>query len=72
MYRFEEIEKNEMESINGGGLLSCAAGALAGALIGSIVALPGAAISGKPSAVGHGAILGASAGAFVGGYAPAP
>ena len=72
MQNFEGISTYELDDINGGGLLTCAAGAIAGGLIGINVSLPYAVITGNTSAIGRATILGASVGAFVGGFTPLP
>ena len=72
MKKFEDLQKFEAEEINGGGVASLAAGALAGAMIGSIVSLPYAAYKSDIRVVGKGAIAGGSVGAFIGAGCPLP
>lgn len=72
MQVFTDLDEYEIQEIDAGGLASCAAGAMAGGLIGAIVSLPYAAYKGSLSTVGHAAIAGASTGAFVGAGCPLP
>lgn len=72
LQEFTELNENEIQEINAGGVASCIAGALAGGMIGAIVSLPYAAYKGSLSAVGHAAITGASTGAYVGAGCPLP
>ena len=66
------LNEYESEEVNGGGPIEMAAGAVAGGMVGAIVSLPYAAVKDDPSAVGRGAILGASVGAFIGAGCPMP
>lgn len=72
MQNFEVLNEREYQELNGGGVVSCVAGAMAGAIIGTMVSLPYAAYKGSASAVGHAAILGASVGAYAGAGCPLP
>ena len=72
MSEFIELNENEVHEIDAGGVVSCVAGTMAGGLIGAIVSLPYAAYKGSLSSVGHAAIAGASAGAYVGAGCPLP
>lgn len=72
MNEFVTLKNDEMLDINGGGVVSMAAGALAGAIIGGYVALPVAVVKKDPSIAAKGAILGGSVGAYVGAGCPLP
>ena len=72
MKNFEYMTREEMEVVEGGGVASLFAGALAGAMIGSMVALPYAAYEGDITIVGKTAIMGASIGSYVGAGCPLP
>ena len=73
MEGFVVLDMDECVEINAGiGPASVVAGAMAGAIIGTFVMLVPAAVSQDPSMVGHGALLGASIGAWVGAGSPLP
>jgi len=72
MKNFEYMTREEMEVVEGGGVASLCAGALAGAMIGSMLALPYAAYEGDITIVGKTAILGASTFAYIGAACPLP
>lgn len=72
MNEFINLKQDEMQDINGGGLVSMVAGGLAGAIIGVYVTLPVALIKNDASIVAKGAILGGSVGAYVGAGCPLP
>lgn len=72
MNKFITLKHDEMQDVNGGGFISMVAGALAGAIIGTYVSLPVAVIKNDASIVGKGAILGGSAGAYIGAGCPMP
>lgn len=72
MNTFEDLKVLETEGISGGGLASLAAGTLAGGLIGTFVSLPYAAYRGDVRIVGKAAIIGGSAGAYIGAGCPLP
>lgn len=67
-----ELSIDELSIIDGGGLIACVAGGLAFAMIGTIVSLPVAAVTGDASIVGHTAILAGSVGLYVGAGCPFP
>jgi len=67
-----ELTISELNNIDGGGFLSCAAGGVAFAMIGAIVSLPVAAVTGDASVIGHTAILAGSVGMYVGAGCPFP
>lgn len=69
---FEDLKEFETEEISGGGLASLVAGTLAGGLIGTFVSLPYAAYKGDIRIVGKAAIVGSSAGAYIGAGCPLP
>ena len=72
MEGFGVLDMDECVEIDAGGVASAVAGAMAGAIIGTFVMLVPAAVSQDPSMVGHGALLGASIGAWVGAGSPLP
>lgn len=63
---------DESVEIDAGLIGSAVAGAMAGAIIGTFVSLIPAVVAQDPSIVGHGAILGAAAGGWVGAGMPLP
>ena len=72
MESFSVLEMNECIEIDAGGVAAAVAGAMAGAMIGTFASLIPAVVAQDPSIVGHGAILGASIGTWVGAGAPLP
>ena len=66
------LNDDELSEFDGGGVASMAAGAIAGAMIGTIISLPAAAVTGDTSLVGKAAIAGGSIGAYVGAGCPLP
>lgn len=72
MNEFLILTQDEMHDITGGGVVSLVAGGLAGALIGFYVSIPVAIVSNDPSVIAKGAILGGSAGAYIGAGCPLP
>ncbi len=67
-----ELTVDEMLCVEGGGIVSCVAGGLAFALIGAIVSLPFAAVTGDGAIVGKAATLSGSVGMWVGAGCPLP
>lgn len=72
MNTFEDLKKFEIDEIYGGGIASLAAGTLAGGLIGTFVSLPYATYKGDIRIIGKAAIIGSSAGAYIGAGCPLP
>ena len=66
------LNDDELSEFDGGGVASMAAGAIAGAMIGTIISLPAAAVTGDTSSVGKAEIAGGSIGAYVGAGCPLP
>ncbi len=70
---FEEISMVEaIEDINGGGILSCIAGGMAGAIVGTFVGIVPAAATGNAKYIKQSVIAGTSAGVWVGAGCPLP
>lgn len=70
---FVEIDEiKAQEQINGGGFLSCLAGGMAGALIGTIAGLIPSAVTGDLDYMKQSAAAGTSLGIWVGAGAPLP
>lgn len=67
-----EMSLDEMSTVDGGGLISCIAGGVAFAMIGTILALPYAAVTGNGSAVAKMAVFAGSIGMWVGAGMPLP
>lgn len=73
MRYFEELSLEEVqENINGGGVLSCVAGGLAGAIIGAYVGLIPSVVTGDASYIKQSVVTGATAGVWVGAGCPLP
>ncbi len=73
MEGFVVLDMDECVEINAGiGPASVVAGAMAGAIIGTFATFVPAVVAKDPSIVGHGALLGAAIGAFIGAESPLP
>ena len=73
MKQFEEIiDWNEQESINGGGVVSCVAGGMAGAIIGSFVGLIPTVVTGDTTYIKQSVVACTSVGIWVGAGTPVP
>ncbi|MBP3593771.1 MAG: hypothetical protein J6J44_04530 [Lachnospiraceae bacterium] len=67
-----ELSVNELVVVEGGGIISCLAGGVAFALIGTVVSAPVALAVGDASIVGKTATFAGSIGLYVGAGCPFP